>query len=66
MEKQGGRERPPSGNKEGPSCLVLRVSGEAGEGGLQTAQEGLREVGVYSGSRENPKAFSLGLEISEQ
>lgn len=45
---------------------MLRVSGEAGEGGLQTAQEGLRGVGVYSVSRENLKAFSLGLEISEQ
>lgn len=44
---------------------MLRVSREAGEGGRRAAHEGLREAGAYSISKENLKAFSLGVEISE-
>lgn len=44
---------------------MLRVSRENGEGGRRAAQEGLREAGAYSISKENRKAFSLGMEISE-
>lgn len=45
---------------------MLRERGKAGEEDGGPVQERLKEVGSYSVSREKLKAFTLGMEISEQ